>query len=211
MAKYMLYNPDTLTTNSPLFPGNCQYKKIIKIFHKVIKDNVDSFQPPRAHYIRKGAITIVATGFTVSPPMASIFLRDGWSMGPIKDQYIHYKKVGDKFVVRSVTGIYLLNKYFGIPPVHRDWTYYSSNLKDKTETSIKENLVIRKDVSGPTFIKKKPACICFQYEHLDTHLHTNHRLRASPIYIASVREKYLHKYAVIRYPWLITNYTPYAT
>ena len=33
----------------------------------------------------------------------------------------------------------------------------------------------------------------------------------SPIYIASGREKVLHKYAIISYPWLSTNYTPYAS
>ena len=97
-------------------------------------------------------------------------------------------------------------------PVHWYWTESPSNLKDKTETLIEDNLVRRTDVSGSTFdLKKIFACICFHYEHHDTHLHTKHRLRASPMYIASGREKDLHKYAVIRYPWLSTNYTPYVT
>ena len=68
-------------------------------------------------------------------------------------------------------------------------------------------------MSGTTFelLRYLFSCICFHYEHLDTHFHPNHRLRASPIYIASSRGKYLHKCAVIRYPWLSNNYTPYAT
>ena len=68
-------------------------------------------------------------------------------------------------------------------------------------------------MSGPTFelLRYVFACICFHYEQLATNLHPNHRLRAPPIYIDSGREKDIHKYAVIRYPWLITNYTPYAT
>ena len=68
-------------------------------------------------------------------------------------------------------------------------------------------------MSVPTFdiLKYVFSCICFHYEHLDAHLQPNYRLKVSPIYIASGREKYLHKYAVIRYPWFSTNYTPYAT
>ena len=81
------------------------------------------------------------------------------------------------------------------------------------ETLIKEKLVKRIDLSGRTFdlLRVLLAFICFRYEHLDVHLHTHHRLRASPMYIASGREKDIHKYDVIRYPWLSTNHTLYAT
>ena len=30
LAKYILFNPDIMTTNSPLFPGNCQYDRFLK-------------------------------------------------------------------------------------------------------------------------------------------------------------------------------------
>ena len=93
--------------------------------------------------------------------MASICLRAGWSMGPIKDRYIHYEKLGDQFVGRSVTGISSLSKDFGMSPVHWYCKDSSSYLKDKIETLIEENLVRRIDVSGPTFeiIKYLFACI----------------------------------------------------
>ena len=63
------------------------------------------------------------------------------------------------------------------------------------ETLIEENLVRSTDFYGPTFelLTYLFACICFHYEH------------------DSGREKDIHKYAVIGYPWLSTNYTPYAT
>ena len=81
------------------------------------------------------------------------------------------------------------------------------------ETPIEENLGRRTEVSGPTFdlLEYLFTCICFHYQQLDAHFHTKHRLRAPQIYIASGRGKYLHKYAVIRHPWLSTNYTPYTT
>ena len=84
-----------------------------------MKDNFDCFQALGvekgmigAHYIRKGAIIIVDTGCTISPPMDSIFLSDVWSMESIKDTYIHYEKVGDQFVGRSMTRISSSIKYF---------------------------------------------------------------------------------------------------
>ena len=122
--------------------------------------------------------------------MASICLRAGRSMGPIKDQYIHYEKVGDQFVGRSVTVISSLSKDFGMSPLHWDWTDPPSNLKDNMDTLIEENLVRRTYVSGPTFelLKYLFACIWFHYEHLEAHLYPNHRLRSPPIYIASGRE-----------------------
>ena len=77
LAKYIFSNPDILATNSPLFPGNYQYDRFLKIFHKVIKENFDRFQSLGvekgmigAYFIIKGAITILDTVCTVSPPMA---------------------------------------------------------------------------------------------------------------------------------------------
>ena len=166
-----------------------------------------------AHSIRKGDITIVAIGYTVSPPIASICLRAGWSMGPIKDRYTHYEKAGDQFVGWSVTVISSSRKTFGMSPVHAYWTESPSNLKYRMETLIEDNLVRRTGVSSPTFehLKYLFFFICFHCEYLDAHLNKIHRLRASPIYIAPVREKDLHKYDVIRYPWFSTNDSPYAT
>jgi len=62
------------------------------------------------HSCRKGAITIVSTGCTVSPPMVSICLRAGWTLDNVKDRYIHYDKAGDQFCGQCVTGISINNK-----------------------------------------------------------------------------------------------------
>ena len=99
----------------------------------------------------KGEITIVASGCTVSPPMAYICLRACWSMVPIKDRYIHYEKAGDQFVGRSVTSIYLLTKGFGVSPVHWDWTDSPVGSKYEMVALIEDNFVRRTDVSSPTF------------------------------------------------------------
>ena len=59
----------------------------------------------RYQSVRKAAITIFASGCTVSKTMDYVCLRACGSMGPIKDWYTHYEKVGDKFAGRSVTDI----------------------------------------------------------------------------------------------------------
>ena len=65
---------------------------------------------------------MVATGCTVLPPMASICLRAAWSMGNVKDRYIHYGEAGDQFTGRCCTGISSLTKEFAISPVYFDFT-----------------------------------------------------------------------------------------
>ena len=165
------------------------------------------------HSVRKGEITIVASGCTVSPTMDSICLRACWSMVPIKDRYIYYEKVGDQFVGRSVTGIYFLTTEFGVSQVHWDWTDSSVGSKDEMLQFIEENFLIKTDVSSPTLelILFLFSCVCFHYTHLEMYIHKIHHLRASPIFIAAGRAKHLHKFALTIYPWTFTMYTPYFT
>ena len=92
LPKYLFSHPNILTTNSKLFPGNHQYERFLKIFNRIINTNLEEFQSLvvekgtlGSHSARKVAITIVASDCTVSPPMASICLRDCWRMRPIKD------------------------------------------------------------------------------------------------------------------------------
>ena len=117
LAKYLLSHPDLLNGNFPLFPGNNQCDRFIKIFHGVIHNNKETFHiigveehSLRSHSCWKGAITLCSSGCMVSPPMASICLRACWSMVPVKDWYIHYEQAGDEFTGRSVTDISSLTK-----------------------------------------------------------------------------------------------------
>ena len=69
------------------------WNRFQKIFNKVIRDNLQEFESHGVtigtlgcHSPRKGAITMVSTGCTISPPMALICLRACWSMGNVKDR-----------------------------------------------------------------------------------------------------------------------------
>ena len=158
LPKYLFSHPDILTTNSKLFPGNHRYERFLKIFHKIINNNIEEFQSLGSekgtigsHSVRKEAITIVASGCTVSPTMASICLRSCWSMGPIKDRYVHYEKAGYQFVGISVTGIYSLKTEFIVSLVHWYWTDSPVGSKDEMMALTEENFVRRTYVSSPTF------------------------------------------------------------
>ena len=98
-----------------------KYEIFVKKIHKVIRENKEEFEKLGvkpgglgSHSTRKGSITLVCSGCTVSPPMSLICLRECWSMGNVKDRYIHYKKAGDQFCGRSVTGISSLCKEFAV-------------------------------------------------------------------------------------------------
>lgn len=148
LAKYIISHPGLLNGQDKLFPGSNQYERFIKVFHKAISDNEDTFQglgveegSLGSHSCRKGDITFLSSGCTVSPPMASICLRAFWSMGPVKGRYIHYEKSGDQFVGRAFTGISLLTKEFGISPSHSNFHNSPEGTKEGVKEVIVNNLV----------------------------------------------------------------------
>ena len=48
--------------------------------------------------------------------MAYICLRVGWSMGSVKEKYIHYEKAGDQYVGRVVSGLNVNSADFAVSP-----------------------------------------------------------------------------------------------
>ena len=46
---------------------------------------------------------------------------------------------------------------------------------------------------------------------LNMHIHKIQNLQESPVFITEGIEKHLHKFALTRYPWTSTTYTPYFT
>ena len=121
--------------------------------------------------------------------------------------------MGYQFVGRSVTGIYFLTTEFGVSLVHWDWTDSPMGSKYEMMALIEYNILWGTDMYSPTFelIQCLFACVCFNYTHLDTHIHKIHHLQAWPIIIAVGRSWNLHKFALTRYPWTIMTYTPYFT
>ena len=229
LSKYLLSNPSLLLKNNEggggkLFPGNYQYDRFMKIFHKVIYDNKETFRALGveekslgSHSCRKGAITLCSSGCTVSPPMAAICLRACWSMGPVKDRYIHYEKAGDQFCGRTAIAISSLTKEFAVSPAYWDFTSSSTTQdhnQDGVDRIIAANLVCQEEVSPQTFglLRFLFAAICHNYTHLDENLHGSHGLRSSALFIAAGRGgNDLRQFVVIKYPWNQTDATPFFT
>ena len=122
LAKYLLANPQ-VTEGTKLFYSSDPYQRFSKALRKCLEDNEEIFNEMGVdideigtHSARKGAATHCSTGTTVSPPMASICLRAGWSMGPVKEKYIHYEKAGDQYVGRVATGLNVNSVEFVILP-----------------------------------------------------------------------------------------------
>ena len=219
LGRYLVSNPDILLNKGLLFPGQHQYTRFMNIFHKVIKENKLVFEALGikegelgSHSCRKGAITLVSAGCTVSPPMAAICLRAGWSMGPVKDRYIHYEKAGDQFVGRCATGISSLRKDFATSPVYWEFTEEGETTTSSIDQIIENNFASMEEVEGKTFnlLPFLFASISFHFNFLDTHMPIEHKMRSSPLFIAAAGAD-VQRCAVVRFPWNATQHTPFFT
>ena len=50
------------------------------------------------HSCCKGVATMVASGCTVYPPIAIIYIQVGWVLVGVKDKYLFREKAGDQYV-----------------------------------------------------------------------------------------------------------------
>ena len=57
-----------------------------------------------SHSIRKDAATYYCAGVYHGPPIVSVCLRAGWTMGRVEDRHPKYENAGDEFVGRKLTG-----------------------------------------------------------------------------------------------------------
>ena len=163
----------------------------------------------RTHSCRKGAITVVSTGCTVSPPIASICLRAGWTLGTIKDRYIHYNKAGDQFCGRCVTGISSLKKEFATSPVYWDFTKSKQMGRIGVKKTLEDYFFNANEMQPHVFelIRYLFAALCFHFDFLEEILPKESKLRASPLYNAISNFEFRTE-AKIAYPWAATEYTP---
>ena len=188
-----------------LFPGGNQYKRFMSAFHNIIKENADELarlgvEPGDlgSHSARKGACSFASAGCTVSPPMASICLRACWSMGPVKERYLHYEKAGDQFLGRAVSGLNMMTTDFAVSPPHFDAT---AEVNEEIDRFVKDCTVGGSNIPSKTFVllRQCVASLVFHHDFLSTHLHPACKLRSSPLFTAIPPA--VKNATVIRYPW----------
>mmetsp|Transcript_8451 Transcript_8451/g.12231 ORF Transcript_8451/g.12231 Transcript_8451/m.12231 type:complete len:297 (-) Transcript_8451:662-1552(-) len=141
--------------------------------------------------------------------MASICLRACWSMGPVKDRYIHYEKAGNQFTGRCVTGISSLDKTFAISPVYWDWAGCASTAEKSVDDVLEATCVEKNGTKPQTFglLRYLFACLCYHYKYLDEKLHETSQLRASSVFIEAAVFEHADR-ATTAFPWNATSYTP---
>ncbi|KAL7557256.1 hypothetical protein ACA910_001220 [Epithemia clementina (nom. ined.)] len=112
------------TSESSLFPGNLQHDHFKELLTQILAEHQEEvitlgYQDGDlgAHSICKGAITFISL-LPRGPPPTAICIRDGWTMGHVKDVYMRYATAGDEFVGQCLCLLPLLQTTFGISPPH---------------------------------------------------------------------------------------------
>ena len=155
LGAYLIAFPGILSSShGRLFPGDNQKKRFGKQLHTVLKKHYHEFQDigvdPKdigTHSIRKGAATFCTCAVHPGPPIVSVCLRAGWTIGRVKERYLKYEASGDQLVGRCLSGIDPQNKQFSISPV------YFYNLNDKTEKQMRQLTKYAFPVARGTFVK----------------------------------------------------------
>lgn len=228
MAVYVFSFPEVLSSNSSLFPGRSQYDRFCKEFKLILDDfpeelSVYGFEPSElgTHSTRKGVATGICSGCTMSPPIVSVCIRAGWTMGGVKDRYLKYEAAGDQFVGRCAACLDLLSKNFAVSPPYWDFSTSGDGvrhlpeeeeeLQRELESFLQERLPNYNNIKKATLNLARVllATICYHHEYLKTTLSRSSLFRASTIF-RNVPDNLL-THARVAFPWTQTTYTPLFT
>ena len=84
-----------MLNGTALFQGSSQYNRYSILFNQLLKDKVVVLKTMGVdpgdlgtHSCCKRVGTMVTAGCTLSPPIVSICVRAGWTMGDVKDKYL---------------------------------------------------------------------------------------------------------------------------
>ncbi len=175
----------TINKGYKLFPGANQYDCFMKCFHKVINANPEAFKVHGigpgdlgSHSARKGACSHASAGSTVSPPIVLICLRAMWSMGSVKERYLHYEKAGDQYLGQTVAGLNCNHHSFAVSPPYFDYSLLDEDGRMTMERKIHElvsNCIVGGDEVDPHVFCIFLFCfasVCYHSTFLKAQLHT---------------------------------------
>ncbi len=199
-----------------LFPGRNQYDRFMKCFRKVILENEDDFWrlgiqdgDLGSHSARKGSCSYASSGSTVSPPIVSVCLHAQWSMGSVKERYLHYEKAGDQYLGRVVSGLNCSRYLFAASP-----PYFDFDCRDDKALTVKElDAMIMSFIPRGSNLNSRIFCIfrfcfaslCFHSDFLKQTLHKKNKLHGSPFFTRIPRA--VQDLALVRFPWNATEST----
>ena len=215
MARYLLCFPDALRGDKPLFEGTSQYNRYSSRFARLVQEmegDLNGYDPSDfgTHSTRKGVATWVAAGCTVAPPIVSLCLRAGWSLGGVKDKYLFHENAGDQHVGRCAAGLDSTTTEFAVSRPYFDYSDLEEDERTNRETMITAWLRDRlpRDISESGFDLAFNcfATICYHYQYLNENLDKKCILRNSAAF-KDVPKEFVDV-AKIAYPWDKTEYTP---
>ncbi|KAL7524807.1 hypothetical protein ACHAXR_003117, partial [Thalassiosira sp. AJA248-18] len=226
LAMYLLCYPDVLKGDVPLFPGTEKsvYNRYADRFNKLVKQMKKplaklGFAPGdlATHSARKGVGTMVAAGCTVSPPIVSLCIRAGWTLGGVKDKYLFRENAGDQYVGRCASCLDQNTKEFAVSPAYFDYTKFDDAekiaKKKRVQNFIDSRLGFPEGEIKPSavlLIEHCFAAVCYHYSDLtEKYLHSKSILRVASLFRNIPAD--IAKLAVVKYPWNKTEDTPKAT
>ena len=220
MAQYIFSFPGTFcgleedgAEKMRLFPGTRQYDRFMYCLHQIVDKytGLDEDDQPKlltslgiakgdlgSHSARKGACSFVASGSTASPPIVAICLRACWSLGPVKERYLHYEAGGDQYTGQVVSGRNMLTVEFAKSP---PYFHVDANKKREIVSLIRSYMINgdRLPASRLHLLQFLLASLCYHRETLNSKLHPKNQLRSS-VFFNSIPPEII-KLAEVRLPW----------
>eukprot|EP00957_Ditylum_brightwellii_P208107 15355886-Ditylum_brightwellii.AAC.1 len=89
------------------------------------------------HSIHKGASMYASSGSTAGPGGISICIRGEWTMGKVQDTYMLYKKAGDQYIGRILSGLPVMSHLFARS--HPQFTCLKSGDEDESNFTSCQN------------------------------------------------------------------------
>lgn len=219
LARYLFTFPHIFKGKKSLFEGSNQYNRYSKIFMEVLAENEEEFKrlgvsygDLGTHSARKGVGTLIAAGCTVSPPIVSLCLRMGWTIGGVKERYLKLADAGDQAVGRRANLSDPHRKEFAVSNPYFDFTsiddpFEREERKKEIDNYLKERLSYDSvDDQGRDLAKVLFASICYHYDYLDSHIHANCPFRQSAFFNDVPRS--IKNLSRIAFPWTSTADTP---
>mmetsp|Transcript_13153 Transcript_13153/g.27833 ORF Transcript_13153/g.27833 Transcript_13153/m.27833 type:complete len:157 (+) Transcript_13153:1089-1559(+) len=154
----------------------------MKCFRKVIVENEDEFchlgiqdGDLGSHSACKGSCSYASSGSAVSPSIVSVCLRAMWSMGTVKERYLHSEKAGDQYLGHVVSGLNCNLYLFAVSPPYFDFTGVEnkSNIEQNLDTLVKEYIPRGDCLKSRIFciFRYCFASLCYNFNFLRQKLH----------------------------------------
>jgi hypothetical protein len=128
-------------------------------------------------------------------------------MGPVKESYLQYKKAGDQYLGRVVSGLDVNDVSFAVSP-----PYFESRIEDDVSEKI-NNLLKAFTVGGGNLLGEVFqvlyfcfASLCYHFDYLVAITSKRSKLQASPFFTNI--PNYAREATVVKFPWNKTASTP---